>query len=62
MTASQTYRGIMVGVDGSPASNAAVNWAAREAARRNVPLTLVHVINAAVATWPETPKPLGDGQ
>ena len=35
--------GIIVGVDGSPASKLAVDWGAREAAVRNVGLTLVHV-------------------
>jgi nucleotide-binding universal stress UspA family protein len=44
--------GIVVGVDGSPASNAAVCWAARDAAMRNIPLTVVNVVNTAVATWP----------
>ena len=41
-------REIVVGVDGSPASKAAVCWAARDAAMRNVALTLVHVLNAPV--------------
>ena len=36
--------GVVVGVDGSPSSRRAVQWAAREAAMRNVPLTLVHVV------------------
>ncbi|OBF83798.1 universal stress protein UspA [Mycobacterium sp. 852002-51163_SCH5372311] len=49
--------GIVVGADGSPASNAAVCWAAREAAMRNVALTVVHVVNTAVATWPPIPYP-----
>jgi nucleotide-binding universal stress UspA family protein len=35
--------GIIVGVDGSAASKVAVEWAAREAAMRNVGLMLVHV-------------------
>jgi nucleotide-binding universal stress UspA family protein len=35
--------GIIVGVDGSAASKVAVDWAAREAAMRNVGLMLVHV-------------------
>jgi nucleotide-binding universal stress UspA family protein len=46
--------GIVVGVDGSPASNFAVCWAARDAAMRNVPLTLVHMVNATT-TWPQVP-------
>jgi nucleotide-binding universal stress UspA family protein len=33
--------GIVVGVDGSAPSNAAVRWAAHDAALRNIPLTLV---------------------
>ncbi|MCP9270942.1 universal stress protein [Mycolicibacterium arenosum] len=35
---------IVVGVDGSAASDAAVRWAARDAALRNVELTLLHVV------------------
>ncbi|KAA8961646.1 universal stress protein [Mycobacterium sp.] len=34
--------GIVVGIDGSPQSNAAVRWAVREATMRNAALTLVH--------------------
>lgn len=54
MTASVKRHGIVVGVDGSPASNFAVCWAARDAAMRNVPLTLVHMVNATT-TWPQVP-------
>ena len=50
--------GVVVGVDGSPASNAAVGWAARDAVMRHLPLTLVHVI-PVVATWPHSPLPDG---
>ncbi len=60
MSASETHRGILVGVDRAATSTAAVNWAAREAAMRNVPLTLMHVIAPvvpAVAPWPEIPMP-----
>ena len=46
--------GLVVGVDGSPASNFAVCWAAREAAMRHVPLTLVHMVNS-VTMWPQVP-------
>lgn len=48
--------GIVVGVDGSPASKVAVDWAAREADMRNAALTLVHVLPAA-RFWPEVATP-----
>lgn len=35
---------IIVGFDGSDSANQAVMWAAREAARRHVPLTIAHVV------------------
>ena len=53
--------GIVVGVDGSPASKVAVDWAARDAAMRNVSLTLVHVATG-LGTWPPTPLPAGLGE
>lgn len=43
MSAHKTSRGIVVAVDGSSPSKAAVAWAARDAALRNIPLTVVHV-------------------
>lgn len=54
MTAPVKRYGIVVGVDGSPASNYAVCWAARDAAMRNVPLTLAHMVNATTV-WPQVP-------
>ena len=51
------HPGVVVGVDGSPASKVAVYWAARDAAMRNVALTLVHVISATAATWLDAPMP-----
>ncbi len=41
---SGKHQGIVVGVDGSPSSDAAVRWAAAEASMRNIPLSLIHVI------------------
>ncbi|WP_370330889.1 universal stress protein [Mycolicibacterium hippocampi] len=50
--------GIVVGVDGSAGSRVAVDWAARDAALRCVPLTLVHVLpGAAVQAWIQVPLP-----
>ncbi|BBX21454.1 universal stress protein [Mycolicibacter terrae] len=52
--------GILVGVDGSPSSKAAVDWAARDAVLHNLPLSLVHVLAPPVVmTFPETPMPPG---
>src|SRR5246127_5799712 len=59
MSAPVNRRGIVVGVDGSPASSAAVCWAARDAAMRNVPLRLVHAYNTYVPTFPQIPFPAG---
>jgi nucleotide-binding universal stress UspA family protein len=53
--------GIVVGVDGSAPSNYAVAWAARDAAIRNVPLTLVHAFKTFVPTFPQIPMPSGVG-
>jgi len=43
--------GILVGVDGSACSRAALRWAADEAVMRNVPLTLVHVLHTPKGSW-----------
>ena len=61
MSATMKRYGIVVGVDGSAASDAAVFWAARDAAMRNVPLTLVHMFNTFVPTFPQIPMPSGVG-
>jgi nucleotide-binding universal stress UspA family protein len=44
MSSRSVHQGIVVGVDGSPSSDSAVRWAAREAEMRNVPLSIVHII------------------
>jgi nucleotide-binding universal stress UspA family protein len=49
------HYGIIVGIDGSPESDAAVSWAARDATLRGLPLTLVHVESPAAATWAQAP-------
>jgi len=40
---TSTHTGILVGVDGSPPSKVAVDWAAREASMRDLPLTILYV-------------------
>ena len=52
-----SHHGVVVGTDGSPSSRVAVQWAAREAAMRHVPLTVVHVapslsVAASTLAWP----------
>ncbi|RDH78169.1 universal stress protein [Mycolicibacterium moriokaense] len=51
MSAPTSDYGVLVAVDGS-ASDAAVRWACREAADRDLPLTLMHVIAPVVVGWP----------
>ncbi len=58
MSFLSTHHGILVGADGSSPSDAAVDWAAREASMRNVPLSIVHVVaSPAIRMWPEIPVP-----
>jgi nucleotide-binding universal stress UspA family protein len=57
MSKPKTHPGIVVGVDGSPASKVAVQWAARDAELRNVPLTLAHVLTPTAGTPLGTPLP-----
>ena len=47
-----SHSSILVAVDGSPSSKYAVDWAARDAAMRNVRLTLVHVVRPIGITTP----------
>ncbi|ODQ93849.1 universal stress protein [Mycolicibacterium holsaticum] len=58
MPTTRRHDGIVVGVDGSPPSKAAVEWAAREAGMRNLGVSIIHVIQSpAVQMWPEVPTP-----
>lgn len=49
--------GIVVAVDGSPASLAAARWAAGDAAMRNIPLTVVHAVVTPTTAFPPVPYP-----
>jgi nucleotide-binding universal stress UspA family protein len=42
---------IVVGIDGSASSDAAIRWATEEAVMRNVPMTLLRVATPGVAVW-----------
>jgi nucleotide-binding universal stress UspA family protein len=55
MSESSTKYGILVGVDGSAESEAAIRWAAGEAVMRNAPVTLMHVVAPVVVSWPVAP-------
>ena len=57
MSAPVKRLGIVVAVDGSPASDAATSWAARDAGLRNIPLTVVSVVTTPTATFPPVPYP-----
>lgn len=50
---------ILVGVDGSAAALAAVRWATRDSALRDLPLTVVHVGDAPLPEWFEVAAPAG---
>ncbi|RUP01869.1 MAG: universal stress protein [Mycobacterium sp.] len=52
MSAETTKYGILVAVDGSEESDAAINWATREAALHGVPVTLFHAVAPIVVGWP----------
>jgi len=52
MSAATGKYGILVGVDGSAASDGAVAWACREATMRRLPITLIHAVPPVVVGWP----------
>ncbi len=52
MSQEKAQYGILVGVDGSPESEAAIRWATGEAVLRDQPLTLMHAIPPLRVSWP----------
>src|SRR5690349_17749234 len=50
MPESAIHGGVVVGVDGSAGSRAAIVWAAREAAMHNRLLTLIHIVVPVIPT------------
>ena len=55
MSSTTKHYGIIVGVDGSPVSDAAVRCAAHDAAIRGLPLTIVYAEDPAAPTWSQAP-------
>ncbi|SOJ55673.1 Universal stress protein [Mycobacterium simulans] len=52
MADTTTKYGIVVGIDGSAESDAAVAWATREAVMRRASLTLLHAVAPVIVGWP----------
>jgi len=52
MSKTASKYGVLVCVDGSAASDAAVAWATREAVMRHLPITLLHAVPPVVVGWP----------
>ena len=50
---------IVVGVDDSPSSQVALEWAAGNAALRKAPLVILYAAAASVSAWPIAPVPTG---
>ncbi|WP_375481408.1 universal stress protein [uncultured Mycobacterium sp.] len=55
MNNQERHFGVVVGIDGSTGSDAAVQWAAREAAMRKLRLTVVRAMPAPTLPWPTVP-------
>lgn len=52
MSEGSSKQAILVCVDGSAASHAAVAWATHEAVIRELPITVMHAISPVVVGWP----------
>jgi len=55
MSEKNSDYGILVAVDGSAESEAAIRWAAGEAVLRGQHMTLLHVVEPVIVTWPAAP-------
>ena len=56
MFETPTKYGIIIAVDGSAESDAAISWAAREASMRHEHVTLMHVVQPVALSWPVSPE------
>ncbi len=59
MSTGNARLGIVVGVDESPTAQMAVQWAARDAELRKIPLTLVHATSPEFTMRPNVRPPAG---
>ncbi len=55
MTSNAETYGIIVAVDGSPASDSALRWAACDAVLRKSSVTVMHVVEPVIVNWPIPP-------
>jgi nucleotide-binding universal stress UspA family protein len=56
MSETSSKYGIIVAVDGSAESDAAIAWARREASMRRQHVTLMHVVQPVALSWPVGPE------
>lgn len=59
MAAAVEIEKIVVGVDDSPSSQPALEWAAEEAVLRGVPLVILYATTLPIGAWPVAPVPTG---
>ena len=59
MANNEMRYGVLVGVDGSKQSDAAVRWAVEEAKSTDMPITLMHAQAPITMSWPMAPLPEG---
>ena len=52
----QPITGVLVGYDGSEGSTRALDWAAEDARRRGLPLTMLHSWDPRAGGWPPCPR------